>query len=1104
MNSLSSTALRAVYWVRALRVGELISTRKQLLAELIVLGSIVVATFSSLLLVAGQVARVDFVVAQSPQQAWQAFSNSFYAWSRSSTVGDQATAGAGTLYYLLQAALIAFLGTDFASKILFILPVPLSGVCMLALGHKQGWSFETRLIAAVIYIVNPYVQSRLLNGHYDLLIAYALLPLALSAYISAVNSPTLSSITKAGMLITFQFLFSASAPGLVLTVGAMLLYSSLQVVVSVGSRRSEVGALLLANVKTFVGTLVVCVALNQFILLPVIWSLRSGSGMPVTGIGIPIEYLEFESQNTSILNVMRLTGWFGYIFNYSPAAVSLAPTPLPPALDFPLFSWLWQLSTIYVPFLVLVSLLATRGRWNAFTGSLSLIASFLAKGVQRPLGVVYSWLFTFIPGFIMFRENTKFLVLLSFSFAILAGQGAHYISSRVRPKRRCVCALLTLMLIFPIIFSNWPAFTGNFQGQIHPFTVPRDMLETQEFLSQQSGDFRTIWLPLRLGTTEATWFNWTNSLPMIDPVGSPASFPKPIVGVNQGQFSSADNFIAFVYATLYENRTSHIGQLLALLNVRFVMLRSDVLDTNGIMPREWETLYKILRSQEDLILRRQFGAIYVFENMSGSSHISISNRPALVFGDWSATTSLSDVPGLRLADMPMFFVDDISSMTATQIKSMSPTFVWANKLVGVDDLAMSLTDASFFVEPSRYAKSSIDPELEWIKSTSNYLSPPWLEWKSFLDYPYRLLSDLPPRSLAVTRGTTSLQVPFHVDLNADHDIWIRTFQGKEEGDLRVVLDDSVRFTLQQRANSEQGLVWTKLGTVRLSVGEHHLVLRNLSGLSVIDRVAIIPTYQYQATQIEALEFLSGPDTRNVVLLRGIDAERTDQLSPIALQDGGSALENDTLKVVGNGILGYDFFLPKSGKYSIAILSQSAEPIRLSLYQRTFLTSGGAGLRWIYPGTMYLPAGRSHLTVGVTGSYTAIEKIIIYADNNGQGEIGVLGSDNGSPPLSYGEVDPTSYAVSFASSSESIVVFSERYEPNWLLYGENGGTSTPALVFGFANAYFVRGGSYVLRFEIQKYVSLGFQLSTVAVLLLTMLVVVNTGYWRRLRGAAPCA
>jgi len=1085
---------------KKLWVSKQVSTRKRWMIEFLVLGPVVVASFSSFILVGGQVARIDFVVPQSSPQAWQAFVTSFYAWSRSKTVGDQVTATSGSLYYLLQAILVMLLGTDFASKTLFILPLPLSGFFMLLLGHKRGWSVQAGLIAAIIYMVNPYVESRLLNGHCFLLLGYALLPLALNAYVGAAESPKLTSIIKAGLVTTFQFLLSSSPHTIVMTAGAMILYSCLQVVSSLSSRGSKV---LIANIKSFVGTLLIFVGLDLFIVVPTISGFWFGSPLPAVGLDVPIEFLESESRNATILNVVRLTGWIGQIFTYSAVAKSLAPTPLPPVFDSPLFSWLWSLSTFYVPLLVLVALLMpAKGMFDVFTRWLSVVALFLAKGIQEPLGAIYHWLFTSFPLFMMFRSNSKFLVLLSFSLAVLAGQGANRICSLIRSKRRCASALLTTLLIIPVIFSNWPAFTGDFQGQVRPFSIPRDILETQEFLRQYPGDFRTVWLPLRLGNTEAAWFNWTDSPPMVDPAGNPNSFPKPIVGVNMGQFSHADNFIAFLYATLYGNRTSHVGQLLDLLNVRFVILRSDVLDTNGIIPREWETLYEILLSQEDLILRKQFGAIYVFENKWSSPHISISNSPALAFGDKDAMIFLSEIPGLRLSETPMFFVDDICPTTISQIGSMQPTLIWANKWVGLDDLAMCLTNERFFVQPSLFAKSSLDLRADWVRSTSSYVEAE-LEWKSFLDFPHKMLAGVPPRSLAVTRGKKPLTVRFHEDLEAEYAVWIRTFRGNDEGDLQAVLDGSVDFLIRQRANPEVGLVWCKLGTVQLAAGEHYLVLRNLGGLSVIDRIAIIPTYQYQATRDLARKFLSNPNMRNVILLRGIDAEPADQQSGIiAFQEGKPYLGEGALEVAGNQTIRYDFPIPQSGRYSIAIRSQSPERMRLSLYDKTFLTSRGPGMRWIKAGTAYLPAGTNHLAVEVT-CRAIIDKVILYSDNEDQsriGEIRVLRHDNSFSP-SYYEVDPTSYKVSFASPSDCIVVFLERYDPSWLLYDENRSASTPAPVFGYANAYFVRAGSYNLKFRVQEYVSLGFQLSAAVALVLFVSSVVNTECWRRLFRAA---
>ena len=50
---------------------------------------------------------------------------------------------------------------------------------------------------------------------------------------------------------------------------------------------------------------------------------------------------------------------------------------------------------------------------------LALIGAFLAKGVQEPGGAVFQWMFAHIPGFVMFRDPTKFYVYIALGYSIL-------------------------------------------------------------------------------------------------------------------------------------------------------------------------------------------------------------------------------------------------------------------------------------------------------------------------------------------------------------------------------------------------------------------------------------------------------------------------------------------------------------------------------------------------------------------------------------------------------------------------------------------------------------------------------------------------------------
>ena len=50
---------------------------------------------------------------------------------------------------------------------------------------------------------------------------------------------------------------------------------------------------------------------------------------------------------------------------------------------------------------------------------LALIAAFLAKGANDPFGEIYLWMFTNIPGFGVFRDSTKWYVLIAISYSLL-------------------------------------------------------------------------------------------------------------------------------------------------------------------------------------------------------------------------------------------------------------------------------------------------------------------------------------------------------------------------------------------------------------------------------------------------------------------------------------------------------------------------------------------------------------------------------------------------------------------------------------------------------------------------------------------------------------
>lgn len=89
-------------------------------------------------------------------------------------------------------------------------------------------------------------------------------------------------------------------------------------------------------------------------------------------------------------------------------------------------TYFMRLEFLVLPILAFSSLffLSTKDKSKSsqyvlFFALLALVASFLAKGANEPFGNLYLWMFENIPGFQVFRDATKWYVLIAISYSLL-------------------------------------------------------------------------------------------------------------------------------------------------------------------------------------------------------------------------------------------------------------------------------------------------------------------------------------------------------------------------------------------------------------------------------------------------------------------------------------------------------------------------------------------------------------------------------------------------------------------------------------------------------------------------------------------------------------
>ena len=163
---------------------------------------------------------------------------------------------------------------------------------------------------------------------------------------------------------------------------------------------------------------------------------------------------------------------------------------------------------LIIPILAFVSLFFVNRLTNLQTKKnilfftfLALIGAFLAKGSNPPFGEVYLWLFNNFPGMNLFRDPTKFYVLVALSYSVLIPFSVTEIYKRLsaicnaRRVTRYLPNLFVLLVVYCLLLLVKPAILGQLGGTFKTKEVPRDYIQLKSFIENQNEFFRTFWVP---------------------------------------------------------------------------------------------------------------------------------------------------------------------------------------------------------------------------------------------------------------------------------------------------------------------------------------------------------------------------------------------------------------------------------------------------------------------------------------------------------------------------------------------------------------------------------------------------------------------------------
>src|SRR3989344_1418903 len=324
-------------------------------------------------------------------------------------------------------------------------------------------------VATLFYLTTTYFILLLDGGQFLIALAYSFMPLAFYLLQRATGSNLKEKLVAALAICVIGFFDIRFVYVLLILYLIYFLYE----LVFFSGKKSEV---IYDSFKTGVIALLVYVGLNFYWILPLILTKNSSLGVTFSRL------TEAQSLNfTSVGHALYLLQphWFKNVFGKI--------TDLRPEF-------------VLIPFLVFLAPLAKKSKNLGFWLTASLIGVFLVKGSNPPFGNIYTWLFSNIPGFSLFRDSTKFFFLVALAYSVLIGYTARELSKRINRKLKLgniKINIVPLILISYLILLISPVWLGKMTGTFSDPLYKDEFFKIAEILKNDPNFGRVFWIPSR-------------------------------------------------------------------------------------------------------------------------------------------------------------------------------------------------------------------------------------------------------------------------------------------------------------------------------------------------------------------------------------------------------------------------------------------------------------------------------------------------------------------------------------------------------------------------------------------------------------------------------
>lgn len=809
----------------------------------------------------------------------------------------------------------------------------LTGICMYILIKnilKNILKFETNnkilyissFLGGLYYLAIPaYTLSYILLP--DRIFYYAITPIIFLAFYKSIKLNKIRYAVLSALLISlysYGYRFYVFVIILILSYFLFALFFEL-----INNNKSYILKKYFRILFIF-GTTIIAIN-GQFLLF------STANIQPSTTTSLTTKLIDIRFAYASLVNVIRGLGEITspYFYSFKPPIIS----------DFETFI---VILSFIPPVLSALVLFSRRIRNVDIIYSLYFVNIFtifaLALPNFREWVILYSPLNDIFIGRAFSGLKAQFLIVFPFAvfFAIstyLIIEKLYYIKSK-----NIFIVLMSLFSIIVILMPSWPFLLGNLNNVYASTTIPDEYFVVNEWLKNQSGYFKSIWIP----RGAYSHFYWSDSKfdisPIVDRGSSTPQYWKEATHPFFEYTTSINNSL------LLNGETKALAELLSAIGVKYLVVHKDSIPSLIPLIDKQETY---LKEDNDFKLVYKEGFISVFENRKFNDVIYITPYYFVSFGGLVMQNNIYNNLPSNLASFPIVISDYYANYNAL-LNAKSLVFTNEKNLYDIGILTTqknviipTLHTAYYDAKGSKWSKAYIpDPHhggwSPFINSIPNH------RWESSYDLNYGFI---------FAAEKDNLKIPVNVEKDDRYYLFVRILKNPKGGEIKITLDNLSK-TIYTKDNIKAEFVWVKVGEVYLSKGKHTLEIENIEGSNAVNILLLLQEKEYIKVIENTQKLL-----QNKTIIYVSEAESDFYRTNGKIIRYINASNNELIGFYKNGKAWQDVEIVKNGTYRVALKGIGIFNIKIG--NHSFILKSNT-LNFTYSPLLYLDKGKYRLEI----------------------------------------------------------------------------------------------------------------------------------------------